>query len=96
MAVMDLQLLALLLVVVTLLIWRAATRERREYGQFKRMRLTTSLRLPRSSGASYSSRSVRDPSCARFTFSVTRRRPFSRRTRRPVPAAARAPSSVSK
>lgn len=42
MAVMDLQLLALLLVVVTLLIWRAATRERREYGQFKRMRLTTS------------------------------------------------------
>ena len=37
---MDLQLLALLLVVVTLLIWRAATRERREYQQFKRMRST--------------------------------------------------------
>lgn len=37
---MDLQLLALLLVVVTLLIWRATTRERREYQQFKRMRST--------------------------------------------------------
>lgn len=37
---MDLQLLALLLVVVTLLVWRAATRERREYQQFKRMRST--------------------------------------------------------
>ena len=40
MSLMDLQLLALLLVVVTLLIWRAATRERREYQQFKRMRST--------------------------------------------------------
>jgi membrane protease YdiL (CAAX protease family) len=40
MNLMDLQLLALLLVVVTLLIWRAATRERREYQQFKRMRST--------------------------------------------------------
>lgn len=40
MSLMDLQLLALLLVVVTLLVWRAATRERREYAQFKRMRST--------------------------------------------------------
>ncbi|QEO09544.1 CPBP family intramembrane glutamic endopeptidase [Protaetiibacter larvae] len=37
---MDLQLLALLLVVVVLLVWRAATRERREYAQFKRLRAT--------------------------------------------------------
>ncbi|QNO36880.1 CPBP family intramembrane metalloprotease [Protaetiibacter sp. SSC-01] len=37
---MDLQLLALLLVVVTLLVWRAVNRERREYAQFKRMRAT--------------------------------------------------------
>lgn len=37
---MNLQLLALLLVVVTLLVWRAITRERREYAQFKRMRAT--------------------------------------------------------
>lgn len=37
---MDLQLLALLLVVVTLLVYRAVTRERREYAQFKRMRAT--------------------------------------------------------
>lgn len=37
---MDLQLLALLLVIVALLVWRAATRERREYAQFKRMRST--------------------------------------------------------
>ena len=36
----DLQLIALLLVVVTLLVWRAVTRERREYAQFKRMRST--------------------------------------------------------
>ncbi len=40
MSTMDLQLLALLLVIVTLLVWRAATRERREYAQFKRMRST--------------------------------------------------------
>lgn len=39
---MDLQLLALLLVVVTMLVWRSVTRERREYAQFKRMRLTAS------------------------------------------------------
>ncbi|WP_166867664.1 MULTISPECIES: CPBP family intramembrane glutamic endopeptidase [unclassified Salinibacterium] len=39
---MDPQLLALLLVVVTMLVWRAVTRERREYAQFKRMRLTSS------------------------------------------------------
>ena len=39
---MNLQLLALLLVVVTMLVWRAVTRERREYAQFKRMRLTAS------------------------------------------------------
>ncbi|WP_157981686.1 CPBP family intramembrane glutamic endopeptidase [Protaetiibacter intestinalis] len=39
---MDLQLLALLLVAVTLLVWRAVTRERREYAQFKRMRATAS------------------------------------------------------
>jgi len=38
----NLQLLALLLVVVTLLVWRAVTRERREYAQFKRMRATAS------------------------------------------------------
>jgi len=38
----NLQLLALLLVVVALLAWRAATRERREYAQFKRMRATAS------------------------------------------------------
>lgn len=38
---MDLQLLALLLVVVTLLVWRAVTRERREYAQFRRMRTTS-------------------------------------------------------
>jgi len=37
---MDLQLLALLLVVVALLVWRAVNRERREYAQFKRMRAT--------------------------------------------------------
>ena len=39
---MNLQLFALLLVVVALLAWRAATRERREYAQFKRMRATAS------------------------------------------------------
>ena len=39
---MNLQLLALLLVVVTLLVWRAVSRERREYAQFKRMRATAS------------------------------------------------------
>lgn len=37
---MDLQLLALLLVVVTLLAWRAVTRERRDYARFRRMRAT--------------------------------------------------------
>ena len=37
---MNLQLLALLLVVVVLLVWRAITRERREYAQFKRMHAT--------------------------------------------------------
>ncbi len=37
---MDPQLIALLLVVVTLLAWRSVTRERREYAQFKRMRAT--------------------------------------------------------
>jgi membrane protease YdiL (CAAX protease family) len=36
----NLQLLALLLVIVVLLGWRAVTRERREYAQFKRMRST--------------------------------------------------------
>lgn len=39
---MNLQLLALLLVIVVLLVWRAVTRERREYAQFKRMRATAS------------------------------------------------------
>lgn len=39
---MDLQLLALLLVVAALLVWRAVTRERREYARFKRMRATSS------------------------------------------------------
>jgi len=38
----NLQLLALLLVVAVLLVWRAVTRERREYAQFKRMRATAS------------------------------------------------------
>lgn len=42
MTAMDPQLLALVLVVVTMLVWRAVTRERREYAQFKRMRLTSS------------------------------------------------------
>lgn len=37
---MDLQLLALLLVVVTLLVWRAVNRQRGEYAAFKRMRTT--------------------------------------------------------
>jgi len=37
---MDLQLLALLLVVVTLLVWRAINRQRGEYAAFKRMRTT--------------------------------------------------------
>ncbi|MCS0498899.1 CPBP family intramembrane glutamic endopeptidase [Protaetiibacter mangrovi] len=39
---MALQLLALLLVIVALLVWRAVSRERREYAQFKRMRATSS------------------------------------------------------
>lgn len=38
---MDLQLLALLLVSVALLAWRAANRERREYTRFTRLRSTT-------------------------------------------------------
>lgn len=42
MSQMDMKLLALLLVVMTMLVWRAVTRERREYARFKRMRLTTS------------------------------------------------------
>lgn len=37
---MDPQLLALLLLIVVLLVWRAVTRERREYAQFRRMRTT--------------------------------------------------------
>src|SRR3954449_9915329 len=37
----QLALLSLLLVVLALLVWRAVTRERREYAQFKRMRSTT-------------------------------------------------------
>ncbi len=41
---MDPQLLALLLVVVALLAWRAVTRERREYAQFRRMRATARRR----------------------------------------------------
>src|SRR5690348_6064901 len=36
----QLALLSLLLVVLALLVWRAVTRERREYAQFKRMRST--------------------------------------------------------
>lgn len=39
-AVVDQQLLALLLVIVVLLVWRATNRDRREYGRFKRMRTT--------------------------------------------------------
>lgn len=39
---MNLQLLGLLLVVVGLLVYRAVTRERREYARFKRMRATAS------------------------------------------------------
>ena len=41
---MDPQLLALLLVVVALLAWRAVTRERREYARFRRMRATARRR----------------------------------------------------
>lgn len=37
---MQLALLALLLVVVTVLVWRALTREKREYSRFKRLRTT--------------------------------------------------------
>lgn len=38
---MDPQLLALALVVVAMLVWRAVTRERREYARFRRLRTTT-------------------------------------------------------
>jgi membrane protease YdiL (CAAX protease family) len=40
----DFALLALLLVVLALLIWRAVTRERRDYSRFKRLRSTTARR----------------------------------------------------
>ena len=41
---MDLPLLALLLVVLALLVWRAVTRERRDFARFKRLRSTTARR----------------------------------------------------
>lgn len=38
---MDLALVALLIVVLAMLVWRAVTRERRDYARFKRLRSTT-------------------------------------------------------
>jgi membrane protease YdiL (CAAX protease family) len=40
----DFALLALLLIVLAVLIWRAVTRERRDYARFKRLRSTTARR----------------------------------------------------